>query len=158
MKKRNYLIYMALPAVFGCQSKPVADGGRISCSNSDWFEIGRRDGAAGAPLERQQGYSESCGQNFDDVNENAYRNGRERGLVEYCTETNAFELGRMRVNYYNVCPSALEEKFQAAYSKGEYARTIEMENQRISKRIDQLNQQLDPRRSIASDEMAEVRK
>lgn len=144
----------ALLLVSACSTTPLED--RFSCANSDWYEIGRRDGASGAPLARWAHYHERCGDRIDPQSEDMYRNGRNSGLVEYCTPNNAFELGRMHIAYNSVCPSQMESAFTEAYEKGTHARELDLETKRVSQRIEQLSQQLTEQRTIASDQKAKL--
>lgn len=124
---------------------------RFSCSTSDWYEIGRRDGASGAPTERLASYRSKCGDRLESESADMYRNGRNAGLVEYCTARNGFELGRMRVAYNSVCPKVVEDEFLNAYEKGARARVLESENKKLQSRIEQIAQELNSPRGVASD-------
>lgn len=145
---------MALFLLSACSTTPLAE--RFSCANSDWYEIGRRDGASGAPPERWSHYHEKCGDRIDPQSEDMYRNGRNSGLVEYCTPANAFELGRMHIAYNSVCPPQMEPLFVQAYDKGSHARELDLESKRLSQRIEQLAQKLTEQRSIASEQKAKI--
>lgn len=129
---------------------------RFSCGNSDWYEIGRRDGSSGASAERFHTYRAQCGDRLDPQSEDMYRNGRNAGLVEFCTATNAFELGRMNIRYNAVCPPQMEHPFLQAYEKGQRAHELELVNKKLSVRIEQIAQALTENRTIASDQKQEL--
>lgn len=133
---RRLLLSLVLLTAAACTSPAT----QYPCENYDWYEIGRRDGASGAVLERLDRYRNSCPRAFDSQSESMYRNGRNAGLVEYCTGRNGFELGRMRVTYNSVCPSTAENEFLKSYSKGETARQLELENQRLTAEIERLQE------------------
>lgn len=130
--------------VVGCASTAVnSSANGFSCKRSDWYEIGRRDGSAGLPAKKLDSYRQSCGKRLSADDETLYSNGRNAGLVDYCTSNNAFELGRAKVTYYYVCPSTTEPNFLAAYKLGEKARNLEVQNQKLAAKIEDLSQKLD---------------
>lgn len=133
---------------------PLAE--RFSCSNSDWYEIGRRDGASGASEGLLDKYHEKCGDRLEPESEDMYRNGRNAGLVEYCTVRNGFELGKMHVAYHSVCPTGMETAFLQSYQKGSRARELEQQNKKLETRIEQLAQELSGSRAVASDDKASI--
>jgi hypothetical protein len=142
--------------VLGCASTPSDQ--KFSCERSDWYEIGRRDGSSGLPAKKLNDYRQECGNKLRADDETLYTNGRNAGLVEYCTPQNAFELGRMKLTYYYVCPSTVEPSFLSAYKKGGKARNLEMENQKLAAKIEDLSQKMNAqevesakRRDIASE-------
>ena len=139
----TYQIFMTLMfavAVFsGCASKPTVAG----CEQRDWFELGRRqDGAQGATEDQLSKHARSCGKEFRPDWETMYTNGRNAGLVEYCTPENAFELGKMGLAYMFVCPSTVEPQFLSGYRKGQRARELEIENKKLEGKIDTISERL----------------
>jgi len=137
-----------------CTNTPLAE--RFSCSNSDWYEIGRRDGASGASPDRIQTYRQKCGEHLEAESIDMYTNGRNAGLVEYCTGKNGFELGRMNVAYNHVCPGTMEKDFLAAFDRGSRARVLEFENKKLENRIEQLAAELAGSRNVASDDKTAI--
>src|SRR6185503_17308749 len=94
---------LALMFISGCAATKVAE--KAPCDQTDWYEIGRRDGSQGSPTEKLTSHEKTCRRDFRSEWEKLYTNGRNAGLVEYCDQKNAYELGRMGVKYYYVCPS-----------------------------------------------------
>jgi len=126
-----------------CASKTIVPVGKISsCEQADWYELGRRDGSQGTPTDRLSAHQKECAKASSPDWETIYTNGRNAGLVEYCDPKNAYELGRMGVAYYYVCPSTVEPQFLTGYRNGQQARELEMQNQKIDDQIDQLAQKL----------------
>ncbi|MGZ3724133.1 MAG: DUF2799 domain-containing protein, partial [Bdellovibrionales bacterium] len=127
----------------GCATvtKP-AEPEKATCEQVDWYELGRRDGSQGTPTDRLTAHQKECAKNSNPEWETIYTNGRNAGLVEYCDPKNAYELGRMGVAYYYVCPSTVETPFLASYRQGQKAREIEIQNQKLDDQIDQLGQKL----------------
>ena len=112
------------------------------CDQVDWYEIGRRDGAQGAPSERWAEQQKKCSTNISADWETMYANGRNAGLVEYCEPKNAYELGRTKLPYFYVCPSTVEPQFLKAYRKGQASHDLELANQKLDAQISDLNQKL----------------
>lgn len=117
---------------------------KVACQERDWFELGRHDGAQGSSEENFDRYTKECRrqQQLTSEVETMYTNGRNAGLVEYCTPENAFELGRMGLVYMYVCPSTVEPKFLSSYRKGQRARDLEIENKKLDGKIETVSEKL----------------
>lgn len=113
-----------------------------TCAQRDWFELGRRDGSRGAPNERLATYKQECKGEFSTGWETIYLNGRNAGLVEYCSTENGFELGRMGLSYLYVCPSMMERDFLTAYRKGQQTRVLQLKRKDLDAQIESLTEQL----------------
>lgn len=136
---------------------------KLTCGERDWYEAGRRDGSQGATLDRLSQYKRECAGEFNGFWETMYTNGRNAGLVEFCAPDNAYELGRMGIAYMYVCPSTVEPDFLAGYRRGQDARKLEIENQKLDAEIDNVSAKLNQsetdyqRRELAS-ELEELKK
>ena len=108
----------------GCASSSSSNTSitKTNCGSMDWFEYGRRDGSKGAPKEQIDSYRKLCGNEFDSSSETLYVNGRNSGLVEYCSPQNGFEIGRMGAAYLYVCPSLMEPAFINEMRRGQRIR------------------------------------
>jgi len=137
-----------------CGSNPVV-ADKPACAQADWYELGRLDGAQGSPADRFTQHQKECAKNFNAEWETMYNNGRNAGLVEYCDPKNAYELGRMGVTYYYVCPSTVEPQFLTGYRKGQQTRDIELQNQKLDEKIDQVTQKLT--QTTSSNEVDELK-
>lgn len=138
MLKHIFIVIAASAALISsCATQPPQS--LSNCSNYDWYEFGRRDGARGLNLDRLEHFQNLCGEAFSGENQTMYLNGRNAALVEFCTPRNGFELGRLNIAYQAVCPMNLEEPFLQAYQKGTEARELELENKRISNRMNELS-------------------
>lgn len=122
-----------------CASKNVDVA---TCEQADWYELGRRDGSQGTPTDRLTQHQKDCAKSFNPDWETVYTNGRNAGLVEYCEPKNAYELGRMGVAYHYVCPSTVEPPFLLSYRKGQDARELEIQNQKLDEQINDTTQKL----------------
>ncbi len=133
------LIFLTLAmALSGCAGRQTVAG----CDQRDWFELGRHDGAQGVTDDQLNKHSRDCRKQIRSDWETMYINGRNAGLVEYCTAENAFELGKMGLAYMFVCPSTVEPQFLSGYRKGQRARELEMENKKLEGKIDNISEKL----------------
>jgi hypothetical protein len=140
MKLNVVLAAVLVLSFLGCVSAKSTD--IATCEQADWYELGRRDGSQGAPTDRLTKHQKECAQQLNPEWETMYTNGRNAGLVEYCDPKNAYELGRMGVSYYYVCPSTVEPQFLGGYRRGQQARELELQNQKLDEKIDDLSQKV----------------
>jgi hypothetical protein len=109
----------------------------VACNQLDWYELGRQDGAQGAAVERLEQHRRTCKQEtFETEWETVYTNGRNAGLLEYCSSENGYELGRQGNAYFYVCPSTMEPQFLSGYRKGQQAHTLEIEIKKLDAKIE----------------------
>lgn len=148
---RLAIFFVASSTLFAVSCASTGD--QVSCSQRDWYELGRRDGAEGATVDRLSQYRKECRSGLEAPWETLYTNGRNAGLVEYCDAENAFELGRMGIPYFYVCPSTMEPEFVSGYRRGQQARQLELQKQELDAQIDTLNQ-----KAMISDSAYERRK
>ena len=142
----RYLVILAF-LLSACSSVPSE-----KCQEADWYEIGRRDGALGTPLDQKNlEIPGLCHNSNEKFNEDLYINGRNAGLVEYCQPNNGFELGREGGNYRSVCPPEVEQKFLESYRRGQKVRKLQEANQDIDRKISSLYQQLNQNASAPND-------
>lgn len=88
------------------------------CRTADWRMIGYEDGAAGASATALGSRREACAEHGVVPDLEAYRQGREEGLREFCQPRNGYHLGARGGAYAGVCPADLESAFAAAYDQG----------------------------------------
>jgi len=99
---------------YGCASLSKEE-----CLTGNWNGIGYKDGANGESASRLSEHQKACSEHKVNIDSNAYRAGRDRGLEQvYCKPRNAYQLGLSGKGYGNVCPSRLNVKFLAAYRYG----------------------------------------
>ncbi len=125
----------------GCASfSPQAER---ACASTDWYEIGRQDGAKGHGEEYLDVRLKECAPEKRDLVTRLYFTGRNAGLVDYCSPTNGFNLGRSGQPYARVCPSPMERDFLREYRKGQRVFELEQANRQIDHRIGSLSQELE---------------
>jgi hypothetical protein len=106
---------LALTALF---LSSCAHMNESQCQLADWHTIGFEDGAMGATASRVGRHREVCARHGIVPDLNAYRDGREAGLREFCRPQNGFRQGESGASYQGVCPLDLEPPFLVAYEAG----------------------------------------
>ncbi|MDO4897165.1 MAG: DUF2799 domain-containing protein [Moraxella sp.] len=82
------------------------------CTVANWQEIGYQDGIRGASSQMILRHTDTCqGQATPD--RKLWETGRQQGLTEYCTPTNAYNLGRTGRTLTGVCEHNLDELHRA---------------------------------------------
>lgn len=105
------------------------------CLAADWQTIGYQDGANGKPASYIGAHREACAEVGIAPDLQAYRAGREEGLLTYCRPQKGFALGRRGARYNGVCPPHLEGDFVAALNAGRGLREREQELKGIRRDI-----------------------
>lgn len=136
---RFFYTFLIIAGLCGCAST----NDRTACDQKDWYELGRRDGSQGLPIDQIHQLRRDCGAKGRASWEAVYTNGRNAGLVEYCDPENAFEMGKMGISYMNVCPATIEPEFLRSYRRGQMARDLEVEIKTIDKQIQSVSQKIE---------------
>lgn len=88
------------------------------CLAGNWEGIGYRDGTQGYSWDRINQHYEACRDHGVAPDQTLYEQGRQQGLLSYCTPGSGFHAGRNASTYRGVCPGNLEGDFLAGYSDG----------------------------------------
>lgn len=88
------------------------------CLVGDWQAIGYNDGVAGYQSDRLASHAKACAKASVAPNYLAWERGRQLGLKQYCTTSNAYNVGRRGRQLNNVCPITLANTLQTANQKG----------------------------------------
>ena len=115
---RNYLRLILLAPLAILLLSGCATMSEDECRTADWRMIGYEDGVAGLSAARIGEHRKACAKHNLTPSMQAYRQGREEGLYEYCRPQNAFRLGQQGSIYTGVCTFDTEEDFIVAYSAG----------------------------------------
>ena len=110
---RAMLLALLAIAAGGC-----ATMSKEECRNIDWRTVGYEDGAAGQSIDRLAERRRACAKHGVVPDLDAYRFGRDEGLLEYCRPANAFRIGAAGRGYGGACPSHLAAGFGEAYEAG----------------------------------------
>jgi len=84
----------------------------------DWQTIGYNDGVAGYHSDRLASHTKACAKASVTPNYQAWEHGRKLGLQQYCTISNAYNIGRRGRQLNNVCPITMVDTLQSANRKG----------------------------------------
>jgi Protein of unknown function (DUF2799) len=132
------LILLGAALLTGC-----ATMNKEECFSADWQENGYNDGASGADRDTLKSRREACAEHGIVPDKEAYLEGYEHGLEDFCTMDNGYDKGRRGYHYKGVCPSGLEGKFLMGYQEGraiyELESRIEEYQNAIAERSQQLN-------------------
>lgn len=105
----RYLFIAVVLGLSACVStgtlKPQA------CPTADWHKVGYQDGIRGESAQKILRHTQACPQN--PPNRALWEQGRQEGLGKYCTQSHAYELGRMGRTLHAVCEHNLEELHKA---------------------------------------------
>lgn len=127
----------------------TSNGPPDSCSEKDWYEIGRREGAKGALPLSDPAISSSCLSDQRAEPWRRYHTGRLAGLADFCTEENGFFLGKAQISYTEgTCPDALEPAFLRAFQRGLKVRVLEQAKHRLQKELESLSEQLQSQNTL----------
>ena len=88
------------------------------CRNSDWYDIGFRDGRVGEPQDRVSRHAGACADHGVAPDRARYLEGHEAGIEHYCTQHNGLRAGESGASYQGVCPVGEEEAFLSGYQVG----------------------------------------
>ena len=88
------------------------------CLVGDWQAIGYNDGVAGYHSERLASHAKACAKASVAPDYLAWERGRQLGLKQYCTTSNAYNIGRRGRSLNNVCPITLVNTLQTANQEG----------------------------------------
>jgi Protein of unknown function (DUF2799) len=88
------------------------------CKAANWYDVGLRDGLAGAGLSTLNDRTKDCAEARVQPDTVAYLRGRDQGLLSYCRIDNAVRLGLDGKSYGGVCPIGLDAEFRRRYNLG----------------------------------------
>lgn len=108
-----YAMLCIAPLLGGCAVMSESE-----CLTADWHAVGERDGRDGRVMAHLEKYYDACARFGVHPHDDAYREGRERGLTYYCTEDSGYREGRIGQGYRGVCPVILEPYFLDGYNLG----------------------------------------
>ncbi|NJO15899.1 MAG: DUF2799 domain-containing protein [Thioploca sp.] len=94
----------------------------------DWLAIGFNNGKRGDRLGHMQDYIQDCKQYNIQLDSENYQLGWYKGIVQYCTPENGFEVGQSGEDYDGVCPPHLASAFLDQYLAGLDSKLSSIEN------------------------------
>ncbi len=130
MKMKLLLCLIFAFASISCETVEIKEK-KFSCSELDWFEIGRSDGLQGLNSMAYESKKTNC-ESFSDLEHEKYVNGWYSGVDQFCTSQQGFAYGRTGRKYYNICPTGKEAPFMKSYRQGLKVYLYEKDNQKIT--------------------------
>lgn len=124
------IILVATIAISGCAGMSSEE-----CAVTDWSAIGYEDGSRGYTTDRFSSHRKSCAKHGYAPDFQAYKAGRQEGLVEFCQPSRGYALGESGGRYYGVCDVAMEEEFLDAYRVGHQLYSLRSNVNSASSRI-----------------------
>lgn len=107
---------MAAALLSGCATTKLTPQ---QCQAQNWQTVGLADGEKGrSPNYFGKYLGECAGLTGTQPNRQLWEQGRQEGLKAFCTELNAYRLGREGYQWQPVCPAETSIKLENAYLKG----------------------------------------
>lgn len=113
MKWAILSIVVLISGLSGCASMSENE-----CALSDWSAIGYEDGVRGYSSDNFSHRRKACAKHGVTADFQAYQQGRQQGLREFCQPARAFSYGENGGRYQGICPADLEADFVDAYNAG----------------------------------------
>ena len=107
---RYAIMLVILSSLAGCATTHTLKAS--DCATADWQAVGYADGKRGASSQIILRHAKVC-QGVGKPDRQAWETGRQKGLGEFCTPTNAYNLGRMGYTLTSVCETNLEQLHRA---------------------------------------------
>lgn len=114
LKMLSVALLAVLPA---CVTMTPAEQAK-ACKDTDWKRFGKNDGRLGIGEARRARLFRLCKSAGQPADLKAYREGRDEGLVAYCTPERGYRDGRTGRRYQRVCPKSTEPDFLQGYRAG----------------------------------------
>ncbi len=138
-RKAGIVAVLSFATLSGCATMSGDE-----CALSDWSAVGYEDGARGYTTDHFSTYRKACSKHGVAPDFQAYLQGREQGLVEYCQPGRGFHLGSRGAAYGGVCDVDRESEFLDAYHAGyqlyELRSSVNAANSRVYAKEKELEQ------------------
>lgn len=126
-----------------CLLSACATLSKGECMVGEWQAIGYNDGVAGYHSERLASHAKACAKVSIAPDYQAWERGRQLGLKQYCTPSNAYNLGRRGRKLNTVCPIALASTLQNANQQGLDYYTLEQQIGEDNRLLDKYQAEFD---------------
>ena len=115
-----------------------------SCVGINWHEMGRQDSTQGLPFEEMfSERQEMCSLDPESVYTEAYKNGFQDGLREYCNFKTGYIYGFSQLEKKEKsCPPSLQELFSYGYKLGAYMSKIQQLKATLENKIDSIEREI----------------
>jgi hypothetical protein len=116
--------------VTGCATMDQSE-----CTMANWNEIGVNDGQEGKKATYYSEYQKDCSGFGITVDTEAYKEGWNVGISNYCTSDNGYSEGAIGRFYQNSCPAEYESEFFSAFQMGRAIHTQQLQVNRLRREI-----------------------
>ncbi len=103
---------------------------RVSCNGLNWGNFGYETGIAGESVRTFDPYRDSCSDRLEAGALQAYLDGYSKGIAEYCTYKNGYNLGYTKKGMSKACPEELRAEYERGYKSGKFDLETRVENAR----------------------------
>lgn len=111
------------------------------CRATDWWTMGQKDGTLGLPSTAIAEHRDACAEHGVAPDRSAYEEGRQSGLMVYCTRFSGYQVGRNDQPYHaGVCGGELAEPFETGLRRGRLVLALETEAWSIRQRRQELEE------------------
>lgn len=131
-------VCLGAAAIVGCGGMSANE-----CELADWRAVGYEDGVRGVTSDRFGGYRRECAEYEVAPDFQAWQEGREAGLREYCQPARGFREGSRGRDYQGICPPDLEGPFLVSYEEGRTLYDLEYAVRSTSRKISQHRSRID---------------
>nr|WP_010130212.1 DUF2799 domain-containing protein [Microbulbifer agarilyticus] len=117
IKSWKLIALIALPAwiLLGSGCAVISES---ECQAGLWYERGLEDGARGRSQATVYKIAQKCHEYGVRTDTNAWMQGHEAGVEQYCTPENGFVVGRRGRDYEGVCTGPTADLFLVNYERG----------------------------------------
>ncbi len=119
------------------------------CQTTHWKDLGYQQGQVGENPDIINDYAKDCSEGGIAVDKEAWSQGYERGLIQYCSPRNGYQEGRNGRSYYGVCDN---EQFNKNYELGRQAYQKENRLKDIQSEIEDIDFKLRRKEGLDPDE------
>ena len=112
-KQALLFLLLATALLGGCATMDEAE-----CVSADWYALGHDDGQQGKKAAHYSEYRKDCSAYGVNVDADAYADGWESGIRDYCTRDNGYRVGVVGKIYQSSCPLVLADTFVSSYQSG----------------------------------------
>lgn len=126
------------------------------CLTADWRMIGYEDGVKGQSGAHIGEHREACAEHGVTPDMDAYRQGRDEGLRQYCQPENGFRMGARGTSYGGICPGDTADAFRSAYLEGKHLFELSSSVRRTENKIRSKKQELQQVKTALKDNAAAI--
>lgn len=153
-----FIIFRLLPVIFLVSLTACASLSKDECLDADWYQIGLHDGKSGYKSSRLSEHRKACAEYHVSPDLTDYTQGRDAGLMSYCTPETGLQAGSNGEDYRGVCPLETEQAFLRKYHEGKTIYELSLEINTHQSRISTIENTLEHNRKKNKLSKKEIRR